>query len=97
MERWAGQIQAQALSVKVRPVSISVRLSRSSRAASSSSGKHLLRLIRATSRERFGSFHIIQPIAAPVFCTARQGSRANRRNAPTTSAPLSFSTESPPD
>ena len=65
---------------------------RRSRAAGSMSGKHLERLIRTVSRERLGVFHMIQPIAVPTAWTARQGSRANNRRAPTSKAPLNFST-----
>src|SRR5690606_30916467 len=54
--------------------------------------KHLRRLMLATRREVFGSFHISQPIAAPTACTTRHGSKANKRRNPTTRAPLSFST-----
>ncbi len=90
---FAGQIHAQALSVKVLPMSMRLRPTSFSSSGSLNSGKHLDRLILATSRERLGSFHISQPIAVPVHCTARHGNSANNRNAPTITAPLNLSTD----
>ena len=92
IERWAGQIQAQALSVRLLPMSLRLWPTSCSRATGSISGKHLARLIRTTSRERLGSFHISQPMAEPTRCTAPHGSMANNRKAPTSKAPLNFST-----
>ncbi|MNC64196.1 hypothetical protein D3C75_1143790 [compost metagenome] len=73
------------MSIRVWPTSCS-------RATGSISGKHLARLMRTTSRELFGTFHMSQPMAAPTRCTAPQGSLANNRNAPTIKAPLNLST-----
>ena len=90
--RGAGHSQMQALSAKLFPTSPRVRPTSASRSAAPSSGKHFARLMRTTSRERFGSFHSSQPSAAPRRCTAGQGRAATSRNAPTTRAPLIFST-----
>ena len=86
-------IQAQALSVSVRPMSIRLWPTSFSSSASDSSGKQCDRLIRTISRDRLGSFHISQPMPAPNAPTARHGSIANKRRKPTTSAPLNFSTD----
>src|SRR5690554_3683777 len=89
-------IQAQALSAKLRPILTRVSPTSRSRCCSDSSGKQWRRLVRTTSRERFGSFHMSQPTKAPTRCAAPNGSRANSLSDPTTIAPLSFSTEHTP-
>src|SRR5690606_31790962 len=76
---------------KVLPICCRQSRNKCSRRSSSSSGKQWARLIRATSLERLGSFHISQPISAPRRCTIDQGSRANSLRNPTISAPLNLS------
>src|SRR5690606_4040521 len=91
-----SHIQAQALSAKLRPILTRVSPTSRSRGCSDSSGKQWRRLVRTTSRERFGSFHMSQPTKAPTRCAAPNGSHANSLSDPTTIAPLSFSPEHTP-
>ena len=87
-----GQIHAQALSVKDLPMPLRLRPVNWSISSAFNSGKQWLRLIRATSRERLGIFHISQPNTRPRFCTPRHGNAAISFKAPTASLPFKAST-----